>query len=215
MTTTETDHDVAAWDEWPERTLVVVACSAAKLDRPAPARQLYTGTLFTLALRAARALVDDDWIRVMSARHGLVGLDVELAPYEQRMADEGAVSVRVMRAQAERLYPQPDAVVLLTPKAYTERGRLIWPAAACPLEGALGIGEIRQRLAVIARRGIEPSDEFEGCPVTYRIGCGCRIPAPPTPALKRLVIGQLVRCETHGDRHVTAVVFHAPTAATS
>ncbi len=64
-------------------TLYLVGCGKAKLDRPAPARELYTGSLF----RAARAYVEAlgaPW-QVLSARYGLVRPDAVVTPYEQKL----------------------------------------------------------------------------------------------------------------------------------
>jgi hypothetical protein len=66
------------------RTIGLIACGKAKLDRPAPARELYVGNLF----RACRAYVEstcDEWA-ILSAKHGLVLPDQVLAPYEQRLS---------------------------------------------------------------------------------------------------------------------------------
>lgn len=70
-----------------QRQLVVlVGCVAAKLDRPAPARDLYTSTLFRLRRRYAEQHAPDRWA-ILSALHGLVGPDQELRPYNWRLAD--------------------------------------------------------------------------------------------------------------------------------
>lgn len=145
-------HDPASWDEWPGDTYVIIPCSGAKLDRSAPARQLYTGSLFRLALAAALNLTDAELVRVLSARHGLVGLDTELAPYDVRMGERGSVTVDQLRRQADELTPAPALVVLLTPAAYTAPALAVWPAAVVPLVGARGIGEMRGRLARIRDR---------------------------------------------------------------
>jgi hypothetical protein len=60
----------------------LVACSAAKATRPAPARDLYVSPLF----RAGRAYAErcygsGNWL-ILSARHGLVDPDQVLAPYD-------------------------------------------------------------------------------------------------------------------------------------
>ena len=64
--------------------LVLIPCSGAKLDHPAPAGQLYTGSLHVLARRAADRIVTDHGGRVMvlSAKHGLIGLEQIVAPYD-------------------------------------------------------------------------------------------------------------------------------------
>lgn len=67
---------------------VLVSCGAAKLPHPAPARGLYTGSLYT----AARAWVErrirdgevDGW-RILSARHGILAPDQVIGPYEATM----------------------------------------------------------------------------------------------------------------------------------
>lgn len=69
------------------KNIGLIACGKAKLDHPAPARELYTGSLF----RAARAYVEatcDEWA-ILSAKHGLVLPDQVLAPYEQRLPSRG------------------------------------------------------------------------------------------------------------------------------
>lgn len=68
----------------------VVPCSREKLDRPAPARDLYIGSMFRQTLKCAeRAAARDERegrgptrILVMSAEHGFVHLDQVLEPYD-------------------------------------------------------------------------------------------------------------------------------------
>jgi len=62
----------------------LVACGKAKLDHPAPARDLYTGTLFRFA-RAYCERTYDTWY-ILSARHGLVLPEAVIAPYDQTLA---------------------------------------------------------------------------------------------------------------------------------
>jgi len=66
-------------------SIALVGCSGPKLDRPAPARQLYTTQLFrsTLALAETR----HDVVYVISAKHELVALDQVVDPYDLVMAD--------------------------------------------------------------------------------------------------------------------------------
>jgi hypothetical protein len=63
--------------------ITLVGCSAAKLTRPAPARDLYTGDLFGKA-RALAEATSDRWY-ILSAKHHLVHPDQVLAPYDQQM----------------------------------------------------------------------------------------------------------------------------------
>lgn len=69
----------------PPRHVVVVGCGSLKLDRSAPASELYASTLFRLSLAYARQLAPDRDIRIASALHHLVQLDDVLAPYDARM----------------------------------------------------------------------------------------------------------------------------------
>jgi hypothetical protein len=59
----------------------LVSCSKRKLDRPWPARELYSASAF---FRKARAYCErhyDSWY-ILSAKHGLVHPDEVLAPYD-------------------------------------------------------------------------------------------------------------------------------------
>lgn len=61
----------------------LVACSSQKLDRPAPAHELYCSPLFRKSL--AYALSRCTQVYVLSASHGLVPLDREVKPYDRRL----------------------------------------------------------------------------------------------------------------------------------
>lgn len=67
----------------PGRTIALIGCSATKLNRPAPARELYQGNLFKLARTWAEAQ-GLDWY-VVSAKHKVVHPDQVLEPYDQRV----------------------------------------------------------------------------------------------------------------------------------
>lgn len=62
----------------------LVACSASKLDRAAPARDLYTSALFRKALAYAEIAAERVWI--LSALHGAVELDRVIEPYDFSIA---------------------------------------------------------------------------------------------------------------------------------
>lgn len=89
----------AAHLEWSAHRwkLGLIGCSATKLDRPAPARELYTGDLFRSALRLAEARCER--VLVLSAKHGAVSLDTVLRPYDEQLptkrADLTQLAVRV------------------------------------------------------------------------------------------------------------------------
>lgn len=63
-------------------TVCLVGCGKHKLTRRAPARELYTGSLFRAARRYAEQC--DAWF-ILSAKYHLVHPDTVLAPYNQRL----------------------------------------------------------------------------------------------------------------------------------
>lgn len=134
----------AVVEQAPADLVVVIPCSGPKLTYAAPAGDLYTGPLHRSARRAADALVAGGGrVLVMSALHGLLDLQEEVAPYDHTWKDAGHVQVDTIRDQARALgVAGAGRVVLLTPGDYTARGLEVWPDAATPLAG-LGIGSQR------------------------------------------------------------------------
>lgn len=102
------------------KVLVVIACSGKKLDRPAPARELYVGSLFKMALAAAER-TPDAHVVILSGKHGLVEVDQVLEPYEQRIDSRGAITPPVVLRQLQQLRDRVgfDRVVALCGSAYT------------------------------------------------------------------------------------------------
>lgn len=66
--------------------ICAIGCGAAKLDRRAPVRDLYTGCLFRDALSYAEGR-GFDRIFVLSAEHGILDLEREVDPYNRRLRD--------------------------------------------------------------------------------------------------------------------------------
>lgn len=117
----------------PAADLCLVSCVKTKLDRPAPARELYRSDWF----RKARAVVERHgwpW-RILSARYGLVHPDETIAPYEKTLNDMPASERRAWAARGvEALDPllgDGSHVVFFAGMAYREhlephlRGRAI------------------------------------------------------------------------------------------
>src|SRR5436309_1888512 len=98
--------------------IVVIPCSQAKAATAGPARDLYTGSTFRAALRAAATLTTPDRILVLSARHGLLGLDEWVEPYNVRIGQDGSVTPAVIRAQAEGRGIADAELVAIVPSAY-------------------------------------------------------------------------------------------------
>ncbi len=103
-------------------TVYLVSCVSAKLDRRAPAADLYRSPWF----RLARAYVEHqraDWY-VLSAKHLVISPDTVIAPYEQTL---NKMPVAARREWAERVLAdlarrvRPDAtVVFLAGARYRE-----------------------------------------------------------------------------------------------
>lgn len=68
-------------------TICLVGCGKAKLAHAAPAKDLYTGSLFAAARRYAEEC--DEW-RIVSALYGLVEPEREIDPYEYRLDPKDA-----------------------------------------------------------------------------------------------------------------------------
>lgn len=107
-----------------EPRVALVGCSAVKLDRPAPARELYTSPLFRLSLAWAEEHCDAAFI--VSARYELVELDREIAPYDVKIADIGgtrdreAWAWRVVGSLVTRFGDRVIQPVLLLGEAYAD-----------------------------------------------------------------------------------------------
>ena len=69
----------------PPTRIVLISCSKSKLNKPAPARELYTGTLFKKAVAWAERH-GYEWF-VISALHGLVTPNQTIAPYNYSLKD--------------------------------------------------------------------------------------------------------------------------------
>lgn len=134
-------------------TIGLVACSKTKLDRPSPARELYTSPLF----RAARDYCEqtyDGWL-ILSALHGLVTPGEIVVPYDVTLLtmsrrDRASWAARV--AQGLRRYAGPRDTL------YVHAGDLYrhWVPewTACPIRVPLAHLGIGQQLAwYAARRG--------------------------------------------------------------
>lgn len=100
------------------RPVVVIACGAAKIDRPAPAGELYSSQNFKFHRRAAEALAARIGGRVviLSALHGLVDPETVIAPYDVKMGDPGSIAVDVLAGQLAAL--APSSIHALLPRAY-------------------------------------------------------------------------------------------------
>lgn len=134
--------------------LIVIACGASKRTQPAPAADLYTGSLFRSSLAWARSVAPDDRIRILSAKHGLVRLNQVLMPYDIRLGQADAMSPDGVHVQAadEGLLKESD-VIVVGGKDYVRFARRVWPHARAPfapdgglIEGRPSLGALRSAL---------------------------------------------------------------------
>src|SRR4051794_33494445 len=85
-------------DRWkPE--LVVISCGSRKLNRPARAADMYTGSYHRACRKTAEALRPDR-ILVLSAHYGLLDLDDIIEPYDTPHGAAGAVTAQILLEQA-------------------------------------------------------------------------------------------------------------------
>jgi hypothetical protein len=128
----------------------LVGCCAAKLDRPAPARDLYRSPLFRKASAYAEATCDE-WA-ILSAEHHLVSPRLTVWPYDSELKGEGRLAwARIVADQIVHhdhgdWHPDRTVFVVLAGANYA-RAVAGFPHVEQPLAG-LQIGE---RLAWLNR----------------------------------------------------------------
>ena len=70
------------------RPIILVACCGLKLDRPAPAADLYTSDLFRKS-RAYAERFGHAWY-ILSAKHGILSPDKVISPYDDTLRGKSA-----------------------------------------------------------------------------------------------------------------------------
>lgn len=78
-------------------THILVGCGAVKLSRPAPASELYIGSLTRSAMQHARTS-GQRW-GIVSAHYGLLAPDDVVDPYERRLPPRSKLDARLALAQ--------------------------------------------------------------------------------------------------------------------
>src|SRR5271157_2546230 len=133
--------------------LVIIACSQRKNDEPAPAKDLYRGTLFRFAREYAETCGYD--YRILSAKYGLLCPDDLIEPYNQRISTSADVArlQQLVIPAASALLPQYDKIILIGGAMYR---KVMAPLMEDPekfevITDSRGIGGILQTL----RRRIE------------------------------------------------------------
>lgn len=102
--------------------IAVVGCGAAKRSSRAPARLLYTGTLFRDHFRLALA-IKPRAIYIASALYGLIPAEEEIEPYERKLGDldepSRAAWARQVGASVELVTEPRELVIALAGIEYS------------------------------------------------------------------------------------------------
>ena len=133
--------------------IALIACCKKKLDRPAPARELYQSPLFQKSLAYAETLKECgliDEVHILSAKHWIVDPDEELEPYDRSLhdlpaGDRGLWALEIFYALSSHFDIEDTNFVFLAGRLYREKLVTALDHCTVPLEG-LGIGE---QLAVL------------------------------------------------------------------
>ena len=99
---------------------VIIPCGGAKQEAPAPARDLYIGSMYRDQLATALTMTTPENIRILSAKHGLISLDTIVEPYDLKMGQKTSVTSEVVAAQLKTFLPTktPYIIDALLPKKY-------------------------------------------------------------------------------------------------
>lgn len=156
----------------PEADVVLVGCVKTKLDRPAPARELYVSALF----RRQRAYAEAVGVRwfVLSAQHGLVDPDTVLEPYDLRLSQTPSA----YRAEWGR-----RVVAQLEAATGSITGKVVEIHA-----GAAYVSAVRERLQA---RGADVVEPLAGLPLGARLAWYAEAEHPAQPVEVSRVVGLL------------------------
>lgn len=139
-----------------EPELVVIPCGSRKLDRRAPAGDLYVGSYHRACRRAAEAL-EPGRLLILSARYGLLDLDDVVEPYDTPHGAADSITAAALVEQARRrgvILGSP--VVALGGARHVSLVRSVWPGVLNPLAGTRGMGEQMARLAAMRKQAAPP-----------------------------------------------------------
>lgn len=126
-------------------TCVLVACCAAKLDRPALAQDIYISPLFKKS-RAFAERFGDRWL-ILSAKYGVVRPDETIRPYNQTLNKMTAAERKYWARETSNQLASSLSLhgrtgfIILAGKSYREHLNLDFASwVGVPMRG-LGIGQ--------------------------------------------------------------------------
>jgi hypothetical protein len=131
------------------KRIVLIACVATKKPFRTQASNLYDSTLFKLSYAYAQKL-QPDAIYILSAEHGLVHADTEIAPYNKTLLfmpshERKAWAEKVLSELRTRANLAEDEFIFLAGEKYREHLIPHIKKYQTPLKG-LGIGRQLKRL---------------------------------------------------------------------
>jgi len=94
--------------------MILIQCTKSKRDERAPARHLYDKSAYFRCMRAYAVATGEQWY-ILSAKHGLVDPDTELAPYDDRGLSEGQA-----QSIASEVAQVADHVEIIAGNDYTD-----------------------------------------------------------------------------------------------
>ena len=126
------------------KKIVLISCVSKKINRGAIAKDLYISPLFKYSMAYARKL-NPDYIYILSAKHGLVGLNEYIEPYNETLNEKKIHEVKEWAKKVviqinEKYDLNKDKFIFLAGSKYR---RYILPRLKnyeIPLQG-LGIGK--------------------------------------------------------------------------
>lgn len=80
--------------------IVVIPCGAKKINKPAPACNLYIGPYFKACWSYSISLTNYSNIYILSAKHGLIKSTTILYPYNLQMGQPGSIGLKKIEEQA-------------------------------------------------------------------------------------------------------------------
>jgi hypothetical protein len=133
--------------------LAIIPCGARKREGRHAARDLYVGPYFRAALRWAETS-GADRVLVLSAKHGLLGLDELVDAYDLTFGQTGSVTAAEVEQQAYlRLVRHTRPVQCVGGAAYRSVVRQVWPWATSPVDGCTSMGAHLRVLSQLSWEG--------------------------------------------------------------
>jgi len=114
--------------------IIVIPCGAKKLNRPAMAKDMYTGSYALMCKRYARTLAPDSQIFILSAKYGLLRMNDKITPYSLTLGEAGAVTPSLVRRQAQEMGIAAEDCIAIGGVRYTSLCKAVFANCKTPLQ---------------------------------------------------------------------------------